>query len=76
MEQANLVLHFILFHLTFATLWVNSADDNLMTFSHISQKVGIDISFKLSKLFSGKNKENVPKMPSSEYFPSMLSVKQ
>ena len=30
--------------LTLSTLGVNSADDNLMIFSHVSQKIGFDSS--------------------------------
>ena len=54
--------------LTFTTHWANLADDKLMIFSSfLSQKVGFDISCKLSplktvcmkyqSLYSGKNKK-------------------
>ena len=45
--------------LSSTTLWANSADDKLMIFSYFSQKIGFDISCKLSlkcqNLFSRKN---------------------
>ena len=36
--------------LTFTTLWADSADDKLMTFSYFSQKTGFDIAYKLSPM--------------------------
>ena len=35
--------------LTLTVLWANSADDKLRIFSYFSQKIGLDISCKLSK---------------------------
>ena len=63
--------------LSFTNLWANSADDKLMTFfSFFSQKIGFDISCKLSPicmkcqiLYSGKKIRKIfSSMSSAENF--------
>ena len=71
-------------HLTFTTLWANSADDKLILFLIFSGN-RFDISCKLSameticmkgqSLFSGKNKKNISACRLLKILPRVLSIK-
>ena len=70
--------------LTFTTLQAHSAYDKIF-FSDFSQKIGLDISCKMSSMetlcmeckvlfFGGKNKKNISKCPLLKILPRVLSV--
>ena len=70
---------------TLTMLWADLADNKLVIFSYLSQKIAFDTSCKLSpmeticmkyqSLFSGKNK-NISKCRLLKIISSMLSDKQ
>ena len=68
-------------HLTFITLWANSADNKLVIFfSYFSQKTGFDIAYieticMKCQMFSGKNKKNISKCCLLKILPRLLSIK-
>ena len=68
-QDINIFFFFFLLLQNFYPVWANSADGDIFFFLYFSQKIGFDMPpDNLHDLFSGKNKKNILKELSAEFF--------